>query len=535
MSKLDVAVERYCSLRNLPSSCVLSTDELKKAFEGWVTHKMQQAGRGIWQPGMFLQESYKKIWKDDRRNSKGAMTKLFESLYTREEIERDVDARRAGITTAERDAINYMKECTEKSAAKLFSGKTMNFRLLAKKVSAVVSTAEDYMTPEEIRFKRLMDRLKSESVSQKAKKAAERAQKIRNANADRFAAAQELAGNLADAVDTFSGGASGELLEKASDATVGVVEEWLKSAIAEIIGLSESADVAETIFAAIGLESINQFAQTITPFLGSIKATAAGTKEIANGIQQAYQANSLRSATIVKGETAKAAVESIIQYLKDAAKENAIHGARHTLVGVGRLVADAFPGGQAASTGLSIADAIVDVLFMVKSYYEDYKHMKEVNVYLRTIQDPDQSSTPNTVMVTGKEMFEKSPLLGAYWIMIENTSSVIGICVDDLTASTFIQQVEDIAKNYLNDLRSAAAEMIASSNLVIPELSAHRLILEAKNPTPHSTWQRRLVDPIYDTFRSLTIYKRVEKKFPQPDWKNRIVGISSDQYFSQNP
>jgi len=542
LEKLDFSIQKYCSDRNLQSNCLQVTSDLKKTFEGWVLHKMQQAQQGIWQPSDFLNPKKNEIWQNDRRNHMGAMTSLFHSLYTVEEIKRDMNKKQGAMTVEEKAAIAYMKECTEKFAAKVFAGKTMNFRLLAKKAAVVVSTAEDYMTPAERRMKELMDRLSTPSAGQKIKNLTNRAQAFRDANADRFAAQRELAGTLSETVNTLSGGASGALLETASDATVGVVQEatvgrvtaWLNDVVRQILG-EHAVEAADMIFKAIGLESINQFAASVTPFLGSIYSTASGISEVAQGVKQSYAAKALSNASIVKGETAIAAVEAVAQLLKNAAEENALKGARHTAVGLGRLVADAFPGGQIASTGLGIADTILDVLTMVNSYYQDYIHMKEMNEFLKTVKDPDVASAGNTQIMSGKELFAKSPLLGAYWIMIADTSSVIGICVDDLTANTFIEQVEHIVKNHLNDLRSAAADLISSSNLVVPELSAHRLILEAKTPTPHSTYQRRFLDPMYDKFRAATIYLRVEKKLPPVEWRDRIVGISSDQYFRNNP
>ena len=84
----------------------------------------------------------------------------------------------------------------------------------------------------------------------------------------------------------------------------------------------------------------------------------------------------------------------------------------------------------------------------------------------------------------------------------------------------------------MEELRSAAADLIAESSLVIPELSAHRLIVAAQSATPYSTTWSSMTESIKRSVRGWSIHKRASGVFPPPAWKSRVIGVGSDEYFA---
>lgn len=526
LQALDRAIANYCALRSTPSQCLGATDKLKKAFESWVLHKMQQAGQGMWHPGLFQDARKNRVWQGDRRNDRGAMTRLYACLYTDAQVAATAAIQRENLLQAEREAIAYMQECTEKLAAKLFAGKTCQFRVMSTRRAAAITGPDGRRT----------DDPRSAGPAPQAGRL-DRARAYYDAHQDQWWSRARLAGQAGDnlgsaflhtehAVVMLRSGVTSDDHSKAR------IANWLLAILSEVARDHLPASVVNA-FIAVYESFFSEVVATLVPVLGPVATTMSGAMKIAQSVRQSHAAQSIEAKPFAKGQSAVAAIQAVTRLMHEQANMQGRLGARQAAFGVGRLVAELLPGGQGVSIGIAAGKAVGDLIIMFQFFMVDWKQREQVNALLAGLEDPDLPGNTRTSLSTSIDLFARCPLLAAYWVLIAETSSVIGICADDLAADSFMQQVEEISRTCLADLRSAAADLVANHPLVIPELSAHRLIAEASSATPHSTRYRRVVDTIKDSFCGWTIYRRAVRLFPAPAWKDRLVGLSSEEYFAQ--
>jgi hypothetical protein len=544
LQALDQAIREYCTQRFDNAKCLETTLKLQDAFARWALRKA--GDHGIVNPGSVHEPQKKAIWSRDRRNHSKAITRLYDALYT--EAERQGAAlAKTNTDRAEREAIEYMEECTRTLAAKLFFGKTCQFRFLAKTASAVVTRPEDRLDAQELQWRASLDGLSASAGGGRngllsPAELVDAASDLVSENRDRFTAARDL-------FDSVSGGLS-EVAEHGSDLVEAagggrlpfsgdsVINQWTDKASAwlqNVLMQLVPKDVersAVKLFMAANSSAFGKVVKKLAPVIGPAQAIGSGLSQVAAAKLLAHRAKTIEVQRFTKGETAALAIEAIVGLMRDQAKSKRNAGLRETASATAQTVISLIPGAQLAGTSASLTSALIELIILFKEFMEDKATRDEMNRYLQAIQDPEKVGS-NINIAVGRELFEKYPLLAAYWVMIAETSSVIGLCAEDLTAHNFMQQVEQISRGPLERLRTAAAELIAESSLVIPELSAHRLIVQAQSATPYSTRLSTLSESIKRSVRGWTIYRRAAGAFPAPAWKDRIVGISNQDYFAK--
>jgi hypothetical protein len=461
LQQLDAAVLDYCTHRHTPTKCLAVTDGLRKAFEVWALHKIEQAGRGVLRAHALAEPANRRIWEKDRHNHSNAMTHLFNALIANSGV-----GGSTALSREELEAIRYMRECTEKLAAKLFAGKTAEFRLLESKASGRVSAA-----------------------------------------------------------------AFGALGVKSGVSSAQEVMSWIKSLLRTAAAQEPSADTMVELFIESHLPAVSAAVKELMPILGTVASGATFTYSLVTAVKKKRASDAIARAPFSEGQSAVAAIKAVTQLLQEENKILALRTSKAAAVFGASLATELFPGAQAAGAGIRVAAAAANLLDLFYHYMKDWQLRARLTAYLATIQDPDTAGNQKGRLVTSVEMFREFPLLGAYWVLIADTSSVIGICADDITSKSFIAQVEHISRTHLLAVRNAAAKLVAGHRVVIPELLSHRLIAELGyfSGTPQSNFWVRVVDPIVDSFRSLVNYRRLFSKLPPPDWKDRLVGISSEE------
>ncbi len=537
LQALDQAIRDYCVQCHDNERCLQTTLNLQDAFARWA---MRKAGDyGLVNPASIHDPRKMAIWTKDRRNHSGAITKLYDALYTDADKQRGIIAQQ-NLTQAEREAITYLEECTKKLAAKLFAGKTCEFRFLAKKASVAITKYEDTLDSRELAIRSSLDPL-SPSTGRSWSSLISRAEAFIDANSGRMQAAHAVGTSVSDG---FGG---------AYEQTVSLVESASNIHVkAGRSPLSDATDRASTFLMSMLLRLVPDrtersaielfcklnstvFAKTVNslmPVLGSAKSIGESVMKVTEGQLQIRSAHSIETHRFTKDESAALAIEAVTRLMRDQGESKRKEGLRQAAFATANTIISLIPGAQIAGASTGLASALVELLCLFKGFMEDKATRDAMTDYLSKIKDPDTSGSQTHDIETGRELFVKFPLLGAYWVMLADTSSIIGICAEDLTASNFMEQVEKINRTHLQALRSAAADLIAESSLVIPELSAHRLIANPKSATPYSDTMSSLSESIKRSIRGLSVYRRATGIIPTPSWKSRIVGNSSDQYFS---
>lgn len=289
---------------------------------------------------------------------------------------------------------------------------------------------------------------------------------------------------------------------------------------------------AVDLFIKVNAMAFAKTVKSLMPVVGAVQGIGSGLVEVAKAQMKIQSAESIDAHRFSKGESAALAIEAVTRLMREQGRSKRSAALRQTASATAQTLISVIPGAQVAGSGASLASALIELLILFKEFMEDKATRDAMNRYLANVVDPDTAGSTVDDIETGRELFAKFPLLGAYWVMIADTSSVIGICAEDLTAANFMQQVERISRTHMEELRSAAADLIAESSLVIPELSAHRLIVTAQSATPYSTTWSSMTESIKRSVRGWSIHKRASGVFPPPAWKGRVIGVGSDEYFA---
>lgn len=536
LQALDRAIANYCALRTVPSQCLAATDQLKKAFESWVLHKIQQAGQGLWHPGMFQDARKNRVWQGDRRNHQGAMTRLYECLYTDAEVAAAAATQLENLLESEREAIAYMQACAGKLGAKLFAGKTCELRVMGKRAAVTITRPGDTLGPGDLQIRAALDRL-SGAPRSTAAGLWRSGQAHWYANQERWRAratgAREAGAHMADTAENVDQALLGGARDFASQAASGErVGMWLRDLLLSLLP-AQAEDAVIRLFINVNRYTIEKLLEGLVPVFGPIASSLRGGEALRTAVRQTWSARAIENAPFAKSVSAMAAIDGIVRLMREEAANQRKVGLRQLGSSLTRLIVDSVPGAQGAGIALGLASSVAELGIMFIEFVDALEQRDALNAYLLNLPDPDSVQGPVSMMQINLDMFRRYPLLGAYWVLIAETSTVIGLIPEDLTASNFLQQVEEISRTHLAELRSAAAELVAKSPLVIPALSSHRLIAQAREATPHSTLWRRVADSIKDSFHAWTIYRRAVRVFPAPAWKDRLVGLSSEEYAAQ--
>jgi hypothetical protein len=266
------------------------------------------------------------------------------------------------------------------------------------------------------------------------------------------------------------------------------------------------------------------------PFFGGASTLVKGGVELAQGILAHRAATRARARQDRFREgAARQALLGIGELLDDEAKAKAKAGALHVVSGgtaVGLVFVD---GGTVSGPAIGMAQLLAELLLLAAEYVEDWKHRAEVNRYLEGL------ATAQTMDV-GVELFRLSPLLGAYYLLIAETSTVIALSLDRINTPGVLQEIEGMVREDLPEVLEKASELVAASHLVVPGLLSHRLSYSKTTATHAKEIAASAGSTVKGFFAKLASVACFRKNLgTNPPSDPRYIGISSTDYFAQHP
>jgi len=503
LRKLDAAVEEY--LANKQS--VDAMDRMRKAFRDWAAHKYQQRGKTLVYPMDFTKPIKDQLWSDEPRNARGAMTALFNLLFSPALLSFELG--RSPLSAEETAAIAWWQSEIDKRAYEIFKGQRLEFRLLTPGAPKVrISEAGDYPA------QRIAGQLAA--LPANAAPAATGLRAVPGAALGYAKVAGSEVFGLADNAYSLGSG----IAELASG---------IELSIQQMAGVADP-HVATTILQAMGLPAAAEIAGKMVPFFGGATTLIKGGIALGQAIMSHRAATRVRArADRFRDGAARQAVIGIGELLDDEAKSKAKSGGLQVISGgtaIGLVFVD---GGAVSGPAVGMAQLLAELLLLAAEYVEDYKHRNAVNAYLETI------GTTGTLHV-GVELFERSPLLGAYYLMIAETSTVIALSLDRLNQPGVMQEIEGIVRTDLPEVLEKASALIEASHLVVPGLLSHRL-----NYTKTTTTRAKevaisagtVVKGFFTRLASVACFRKNLGTNPPSD--SRYIGISSTEYFATHP
>jgi hypothetical protein len=218
-----------------------------------------------------------------------------------------------------------------------------------------------------------------------------------------------------------------------------------------IIDLCPGLDISpDTVLRHIGLPNVADFVTQAAPVIGSIKsglAMVSAWGDLAKTGREKYALSQARYA-IAKGDP-EAALNAIEVILNRELASKTASAATATLsfsMQTAGLFADM---GGVTGPAVAAAQTIAELLQSIYEFVRDYKEVQQANDLLE-------------LGALNLELFESCPILGCYFIAVQDHSSVISFAVDEFGTANWMFDVERMLKA-LTPVLESSRRMIQAS------------------------------------------------------------------------
>ena len=289
-----------------------------------------------------------------------------------------------------------------------------------------------------------------------------------------------LVKGLVDTGSELGGGVQG------NDGPIAQIKEKLTKAITD---LCPDLDISpDTVLRHVGLPGVADFVKQAAPILGSIKSGMKAVQawaEVAKTAQEKYKLSQSRYA-IAKGDP-EAALNAIGTLLNRELASNTVAATSATVsfsLQTAGLFADM---GGATGPAVAAAQTIAELLQSIYEFVRDYKEVKRANELLE-------------LGALNLDIFETCPLLGCYFLAVQDHSTIIAFAVDEYGTANWMFDVERMVK-VLTPVLESARRMIQASKfelkgIRIDDKTAEVMLISLQD-------QKGLVDKNYSVLTGL--------------------------------
>lgn len=308
------------------------------------------------------------------------------------------------------------------------------------------------------------------------------------------------------------------LTKSSQQATTGVnvvagtaVTDKFKELVKTVCGALEP----EMVMRELGLGSVTDFAKSMAPALGIIASasdTAVGLCKIA---YQTWSASSLREAstwTLAPGDPLAAfhALETLLdREINSTIASTAIAGAAFTA----KMLCGALDLGAASGPAIGLAETIAKAIQKITEFVRDALEVEKGNALLARGD-------------FGIGLFQTCPILGCYFLVVQDHSTIINMAVADYGTANWKMDVERMMAA-ARPVLAKAAEFVRASPWEIAGLENAKGIKMAAWEKMSTTekaanMKQHVIDGLVDAVSS-------DKSTPAPQVdRSRIVGFGSE-------
>ena len=373
----------------------------------------------------FDQSKEGKDWRKSVRNEKGAVTNLSRAVN-------DLDKR--ALSKEELEAMKYISRAQAMALQKMFEGKRLQF-----KSSTVVGMANGVGTKWQ-RFKTGASSFKDGS------------------------------GTAQDLIDGTRGLVQGaRLVRQGGKASASAVSSSITDGIKQSVidfcqnlcpGLNPDA-----ILAALHLGDVASFASTLTPFIGAISSggkALAGWVTVAKRYYESVKLEDSRYA-IAAGDPS-AAFDAVIKLVDRDIKSEIGHATTATAGFTGKLLGSFADFGAVTGPALGLLEILAGIFQTIVEYVRDYKESQIGDKMLK-------------LGALNFDLFTVCPILGCYFLVVQDHSSIINFAVGDYGTPNWIFDAERLVAK-VGLLLEKAQGYIKVSRLEIPGLDRAKGVVE---------------------------------------------------------
>ncbi len=419
------------SLTSPRSDFLKAVDSALEAYDKSKSEPDKAALKTAFDRWRFEQSKQGKDWRKSVRNQKGACTSLFRALN-------DLDRRK--LSAEELEAMRYIAHEQARALAKQFEGKELKF-----KASTLVGVAQGAGTKWE-RFK-----TGASSVVGGAKTAGGIAKQTNN---------------LVKGINLV--GQSGAAAGKAA-ASAGMSENFsvIRQKVTEFCKqLCPDVD-PNAIFSAIGLNSVEKFATELAPFVGAISSGGKALIGWGGVIKTAWDkhATENRRFAIAPGDP-EAAFDAVLTLLQREIVSKSAKATVHTVACTGKALGAFADGGAITGPVVGLLETLAEIFQTIIEYVRDYRECKAANEALR-------------LGALNLDLFSVSPILGCYFLCVQDHSTIINFAVGDYGTPNFVFDVERLVQK-IEPVLDRARTFIHDSRLEIPGMDKAKGIAKEK-------------------------------------------------------
>jgi hypothetical protein len=423
----------------------------------------------------FEQSKQGKDWRKSVRNQKGAATNLYRAL--------NEDKR--NLTPEEQEALKFIAEQQKLALVKQFAFVDVKF-----KSSTLMGAAQGAGTAWQ-KFKTGASSVKQGASTAKS--------------------AYTAGKNIAQGVNQLKQGIS-----PAAAASAGATAQMgeIQRKVADLCRtLCPDVD-PNHVFAALHLGDVTTFAAEVAPFVGAI---SSGGKAIIGWIgvaKKAYDSYDMadRRHAFKPGDP-EAAFDAVSTLLDREIASATAQASVRTVAFTGKALGAFADYGAVTGPVIGLLELLATIMQAVVEYVRDFLECRDASKLLRT--GPLDLS-----------LFAVCPILGCYFLVIQDHSTIINFAVGDYGTPNFVFDVEKLVKK-IDPVLVKSRNYIKLSRLEIPGMENSKGIVEANYSVKTGLGKvtglpEHVKDKVFDT---------IEGWFEKPQKvavdKSRIVGMGS--------
>ena len=270
------------------------------------------------------------------------------------------------------------------------------------------------------------------------------------------------------------------------------------------------------VFSALQLGSIEKFATDLAPFVGIISSggkALVGWVGVARKVWESHTLEETRAA-FAPGDP-EAAFNAIVLLLDREIQSQTAKATAKTVGFTGKALGMFADGGAISGPVVGLLEVLAEIFQMVVEYVRDYKECKAGNDMLR-------------VGALNLELFTVCPVLGCYFLVVQDHSTIINFAVGDYGTPNWMFDVERLVPRISLALEKSRY-YIRASRLEMPGFEHAKAMME-QNYSAKSGFDKvtsapgALKDKIAD---GISAWFEKPVKLPKVD-KSRIVGFGSN-------
>jgi hypothetical protein len=362
-------------------------------------------------------------WRNSTRNKKGAITKLDRALD---------DLAEKNLTQEEKDALAYVAAAQAAALAEQFRGQEVKF-----KSTTLMGLRQAAMSD--------WKALKAHGVG--ALKAGNTVRGVVKKGID-------IHGAATTGVKAASAAANSE----SAASLAGQITSLLKT-------LCPGKDPAE-ILSALGLPPPAAFAADVAPFVGALTSGAKAINEWRQVIQlqwQRYQTQK-SSYAFAPGDPI-AALESVVVLIERDRNQHVAAGSVKTAAFGGKVAGAFLDFGSVTGPVIGVAESLASLLQTIYTYVRDILEVDKANKLLRA-------------GALDLRLFEVCPILGCYFLLVQDHSTIINFAVGDYGKKNFVFDAEKLIKT-VDKVLEKARQYVNDARFEIPAYKRSKGVVQA--------------------------------------------------------